>query len=131
MPYCRSDLDVAALHGDNLTGKVQPYADALNIVYFFFPVKAFEDHALSALCDSLTAVCNVNFYIELPALNRNLNIAVRWSVLHSIIQDVEQGFTRPFPVMSQQDVQWAVHADMGCSNNVAFTIGRLAIGVFT
>ena len=43
MPYRRSDLDVAALHGDDLMGKVQSYADALNIVYFFFPVKAFED----------------------------------------------------------------------------------------
>ena len=74
MPYCRSDLDVATLHGDDLTGKVQSDTDALNIVYFFFPVKAFEDHALSALSYPFAAVGYVDFYIELPALNGNLNV---------------------------------------------------------
>ena len=44
--HLRCDLDVAALHGNDLTGKVQSYADALNIMYFFFPVKAFEDDSL-------------------------------------------------------------------------------------
>lgn len=65
--HLRCDLDVAALHGNDLTGKVQSYADALNIMYFFFPVKAFEDDSLSALRYSFAAVGYVDFNMKLPA----------------------------------------------------------------
>ena len=81
-------------------------------MYFFFPVEAFEDHPLSALRDTLAAVRNVNFHIQLPALNRHPNSAARWRVLHSIIQDVKQGFTCPFPIMGQQYIGWTIYADL-------------------
>ena len=58
-------------------------------MYFFFPVEAFEDYPLLALRDTLAAVCNVNFHIQLLALNGHLNSAARWRVLHSIIQNVK------------------------------------------
>jgi len=112
MPHRRSNLDVAAMHGDDLTGEVQSYADALNVVYFFFPVKAFEDYPLSALRDSFAAVGYVDFHIELPALNGNLNVAPCRGVLHRIVQNVEQGFTCPFPVVGQRYICWTIHADM-------------------
>ncbi len=112
MPHRRSNLDVAALHGDDLTGEVQSYADTLDVVYFFFPVKAFENHSLSALRYPFAAVRNVDLHIELPTLNRNLNIAICRGVLHRIVQDIEQGFTCPFPVVGQHYICWTIHADM-------------------
>ena len=86
---CRSHLDITSLHGNDLTGKIQPYTDALNVVYFFFPVKAFEDHALPALRDPFSTIGDVNLHVELPALDGNLNIAVCRGVLHRIVQYID------------------------------------------
>ena len=104
MPYCRSDLDVATLHGDDLTGKVQSDTDALNIVYFFFPVKAFEDHALSALSYPFAAVRNVDLHIELPTLNRNLNIA-----MSSALRELHDNGEIELKYGSDQEMKWFLY----------------------
>ena len=42
-------------------------------------------------------------------------------VFHSIIQDVKQGFTCPFPIMGQQYIGWTIYADL---NGFLFSVAR-------
>ena len=97
----RGNTDKAPLPGNNLTGKIQADPNAGGIMYPVLTVEPLENRSLMLFWNTNASIGNINFHIHLPAHHSHMDFPTLWRVLHCIIQNVEQGFGCPFPIMGR------------------------------
>ena len=107
----RSNTDKAPLPGDNFTGKIQTDPDAGSVMHPVLTVEPFENRSLMLFWNTNARIGNINLHIHFPAHHINMDFPALWRVLHRIIQNIEQGFGCPFPIMGRSYRFRAIHRD--------------------
>ena len=107
----RGNADKAPLPGDNLTCKIQADPNAGGVMYPVLTVEPLENRPLMLFWNTNARIRNINLHIHFPAHHSHMDFPAIWRVLHRIIQNVEQGFGCPFPIMGRSYCFRAIYRD--------------------